>query len=216
MKAKNMKLTWSPASNIALYGQTTNIPLALDNGILISLAPDWSMGGSQNMLDELRFAKKYADTTWPGRLKAQDLVTMATKNAAVVLGLGEKLGTIKKGLLADLFVVRGARTAPYDAIVSATAKDVMLTMVGGKVLYGDAELKDLGAGGASCEAFDTCGSSKFLCVAEPGKTTDKLNQTYAQLHDILEAAMKDIDGARPPAIGGNFSPVAAVVACSVK
>jgi cytosine/adenosine deaminase-related metal-dependent hydrolase len=216
MKSKGMKLTWSPASNIALYGQTTDIPLALDNGIVVSLAPDWSMGGSQNMLDELRFAKKYADTNWPGRLTSEALVTMATKNAAVVLGLGEKLGTIKRGFLADLFVVRGARSAPYDAIVSATAKDVMLTMVAGKVLYGDAELKDLGAGGASCEAFDTCGSAKFLCVAEPGKTTDKLGQTYAQIHDILEAAMKDIDVARPPAIGGNFSPVAAVVACSAK
>lgn len=216
MKSKGMKLTWSPASNIALYQQTTNIPLALDNGLVVSLAPDWSMGGSQNMLDEIRFAKKYADTTWPGRLTSEDLVKMATRNAALVLGLGEKLGTIKKGFLADLFVLRGARSAAYDAIVSSTAKDVMLTMVGGKVLYGDAELKDLGAGGASCEAFDTCGSAKFLCVAEPGKTTDKLGQTYAQIHDILAAAMKDIDGARPPAIGGNFSPVAAVVACSAK
>ena len=66
MKTKDMKLTWSPASNVALYGATTNIPLALDNGIIVSLAPDWSMGGSQNMLDELRFAKKLSDTQLGG------------------------------------------------------------------------------------------------------------------------------------------------------
>jgi cytosine/adenosine deaminase-related metal-dependent hydrolase len=216
MKAKDMKLTWSPASNMALYGATTNIPLALDNGILVSVAPDWSMGGSQNMLDELRFAKKHSDTAWAGRLSAQDLFMMATKNAAVVLGVADKIGTIKKGMLADLFVVKGKRTTPYDAIVSSFAKDVALTMVGGKVLYGDADLRVIGAGGSSCEDFDTCGSPKFLCVAEPGQTVDKRNQTYAQIHDVLEAAMKDIDVARPATIGGNFSPVAPVAGCTVK
>ena len=168
MKAKEMKLTWSPASNVALYGATTNIPLALDNGILVALAPDWSMGGSQNMLDELRFAKSYSDTKWGGRLKSQDLHTMATKNGAIILGVSDKLGTIKKGMLADIFAVRGARTAPYDTIVGASAKDVALTMVGGKVLYGDTSFRAVGSGGASCEDFDSCGTPKFLCVAVPG------------------------------------------------
>ena len=214
MKSKSMKLTWSPASNIALYGATTNVPMALDNGILVALAPDWSMGGSQNMLDEIRFAKKFSDTNWGGRLKSQDIVNMATKNAATVLGLSDKIGTIKKGFLADLFVVRGTRGTPYDAVTAASAKDVILTMVGGKVLYGDVDLRAIAHAGAACEDFDTCGSPKFLCVTEPGKTTDKLNQTYAQIHGILEAAMKDIDTVRPAGIGSNFSPVAPVVACA--
>ncbi len=216
MKAKSMKLTWSPASNVALYGATTNIPMALDNGIVVALAPDWSMGGSQNMLDEIRFAKKFSDTNWAGRLKAQDIVTMATKNAAIILGLSDKIGTIKKGLLADVFVVRGPRATPYDAVVGASAKDVVLTMVGGKVLYGDNDLRAIASGGAACDDFDTCGSKKFLCAAEPGAAPDKRNQTYAQIHDILEGAMKDIDMARPQAIGPNFSPIAPVVACSAK
>jgi 5-methylthioadenosine/S-adenosylhomocysteine deaminase len=216
MKTKDMKLTWSPASNIALYGATTNIPLALDNGLLVSVAPDWSMGGSQNMLDELRFAKKYSDTNWAGRLKSQDIFTMATKNAATVLGLSDKLGVLKKGMLADIFVVRGGRSAPYDTIVGASAKDVALTMVGGKVLYGDADLRSVASGGATCEDFDSCGSPKFLCVAQAGMTTNKLDQTYAQIHDILEAAMKDVDTVRPVGVGGNFSPVAPVLGCSVK
>lgn len=214
MKAKSMKLTWSPASNIALYGATTNIPLALDNGILVALAPDWSMGGSQNMLDEVRFAKSYSDTTWKGRLTSQNIVDMATKNAAVILGLSDKIGTIKKGLLADLFVLRGTRTAPYDAVTKASAKDVILTMVGGKVLYGDKDVSAVAYAGSACEDFDACGSPKFLCATEPGKTNDKLNQTYAEIHGILEAAMKDIDTVRPAAIGGSFSPVAPVVACA--
>ena len=216
MKAKGMKLTWSPASNVALYGATTNIPMALDNGLTVSLAPDWSMGGSQNMLDELRFAKKYSDAHWAGRLKAQDLFTMATKNAAIVLGLSDKIGVIKKGLLADLFVIHGTRATPYDAVVASAAKDVALTMVGGKVLYGDNDLRKIAAGGVSCEDFDSCGSKKFLCVSTPSTSDAKSVQTYAQIKGILDTAMADVDGARPVGIGGNFAPIAPVVGCSVK
>jgi len=214
MKAKGMKLTWSPASNVALYGETTNIPLALDNGILVSLAPDWSMGGSQNMLDELRFAKNVSVTKFGGRLSSQDLFTMATKNAATVLGLGDKLGTLKVGFMADLFVFRGDRKAPYEALTAASAKDVVLTMVGGRVLYGEPSVRTL-VGAATCEDFDACGTPKFLCVAEPGKLNDKLDQSYAQIRDALEAAMKDMDSVRP-AVGGNFSPVAPVLTCTGK
>jgi len=89
-------------------------------------------------------------------------------------------------------------------------------MVGGKVLYGDSDLRSVGAGGATCEDFDACGAPKFLCVVEPGKATDKLGQTLVQIHDVLEAAMKDIDTVRPAGIGGNFSPVAPVLGCTAK
>ena len=41
-------------------------------------------------------------------------------------------------------------------------------------------------------------------------------QTLVQIHDVLEAAMKDIDTVRPAGIGGNFSPVAPVLGCTVK
>jgi hypothetical protein len=143
---------------------------------------------------------------------------MATKNAAIILGVSDRLGTIKKGMLADVFVVRGSRTAPYDALVGASAKDVILTMVGGKVLYGDADLRATGAGGVAtaCEDFDSCGTPKFLCAKDPTQTANKLDQTYAEIKGILEAAMTDIDTVRPAGIGGNFAPVAPVVGCSIK
>jgi len=212
MKSKDMKLTWSPASNIALYGKTTNIPAALDAGLLVSLAPDWSMGGSPNLLDELKFAKKYSDQNWNGRLSSKDLVGMVTVNAAKVLGLETTIGTIKAGFMADLMAVRGDKTKPYDALVAAAPKDVQFTLVGGKALYGDASLRALSIAPSACEDFDACGTAKFLCVSDPTATKDKLNQTYDQIKTILEAAMVDMDAVRPP--GGNpFAPVAPIVAC---
>ena len=54
--------------------------LALEKGISVSIAPDWSIGGSQNMLDELRFANQVDDAEWGDVISAKMLVQMATKN----------------------------------------------------------------------------------------------------------------------------------------
>jgi 5-methylthioadenosine/S-adenosylhomocysteine deaminase len=214
MKSKDMKLTWSPASNMALYGQTTNIPAAVTAGLTISLAPDWSMGGSPNMLDELAFAKQHVDANWGGLLSSKDLFTMATLNAAKVLALETTIGTIKAGMVADIFAFKGDKNAPYDALVAAKPKDVTVTMIGGKVLYGEAKLKALSIYAGACEDFDACGTPKFLCAADPVNATDanKQGQTYEQIRTTLDTALADLDTVRPP--GGNpFAPVTPVVMC---
>lgn len=213
MKQAGMKLVWSPASNVGLYGNTTNIPAALDAGVVVALGPDWSLGGgSQNLLDELRFAKKWSDTKWNGRLTSKDIWTMATANGAKVVSLEDKLGTLKQGLLADIMVVRGDRTKPYDAVVAATPREVRLTMIGGKVLYGDAAARPIAAYGGACEDFDACGRGKFVCAAVPGSTANKLDQTLAQIKAILDTGMADVDAAKPATMA-PVSPLAPLVAC---
>ena len=74
MAQKGVKLTWSPASNVSLYGQTADIPMALTAGVTVALAPDWSMGGSQNLLDEMRFADGWDNAHFGDLLTAKDLV----------------------------------------------------------------------------------------------------------------------------------------------
>src|SRR5678810_973503 len=101
-----------------------SIPAALDAGVMIALAPDWSMGGSQNILDEMRFANQWDDANWGNRISTTDLVKMTTTNAASVLGLTNTIGRIKEGMVADLVVVSGDVSKPYDAIVAATPSTV--------------------------------------------------------------------------------------------
>lgn len=211
MAAANMKLTWSPASNVALYGSTTNIPAALDANVTIALAPDWSMGGSQNLLDEMRFADAWDDTHFGNRLTPKAVVGMTTKNAAAAVALSGRIGTIEVGALADLMVVSRAKPDPYASILAARPKDVRLTMVGGRVLYGDAALKAAAPALPGCEDLAICGAPKFLCVAET-TSTSKLDQTYAQIKAILEAAMTDVDALTPD--GYNFAPLAPLVKCN--
>jgi cytosine/adenosine deaminase-related metal-dependent hydrolase len=211
MAGAGMKLTWSPKSNVALYAATTDIPAALDAGVLVTLAPDWSMGGSQNILDEMRFADAWDDAHFGNRLAAKDLVEMTTKNAAMALALSSKIGSLEVGMLADLMVVSATKSDPYASLVAATPADVRLTMVGGVVLYGDAQLQPAAPQTPACEALSICSAPKFLCVAESA-TNDKLNQTYAQIATALGDALVDLDSVRPDA-GYAFAPIAPIVKC---
>lgn len=210
MAAYGMKLTWSPASNVALYGTTSDVPAALNANVVVALAPDWSMGGSQNLLDEMRFADAWDDAHFANRLEAKDLVAMTTKNAAAVVALSGKLGTISVGALADLVVVGRSTSDPFASIVAARPKDVRLTMIGGRVLYGDAALKAAAPALPGCEDIDICTKPKFLCVAET-TTTTKLDQTHAQIKAALEAALLDVDALTPD--GYDFAPLAPLVKC---
>lgn len=211
MAAHGMKLTWSPASNVALYDATANIPAALKAGVTVALAPDWSMGGSQNLLDELRFADAWDNAHWNNRLQPKDLVDMVTVNAAEVVGMSDRLGQIKQGYIADLFVVSGSASNPYGAILAATPHEVELVMVGGQVLYGDVAYESVAPGLPGCETVSICAKNKFLCVAT-ATTTDKLNQTYAQIQSALQEALVTADK-QTPSDGWNFAPLTPLVTC---
>jgi hypothetical protein len=192
MAQAGMKLIWSPQSNVSLYGQTADIPAALDAGVTIAIAPDWSMGGSQNLLDELRFADGWDNAHWSDRLSPRDLVIMATGHAAAALGLETQLGALRVGAIADLAVFAGDTAHPYDAILAARPTAVRLVMIGGVVLYGDQVLQAAGPSQPGCEALDVCGAPKFLCAATT-VTANKLSQTKVEIETALGAALTAAD-----------------------
>lgn len=213
MAAHGVKLTWSPASNVALYGQTTNIPAALDAGVEIALAPDWSMGGSQNLLDEMRFADAWDNAHFGNRLSAKDLLLMTTTHAADVLGLSDRLGKIAPGYLADLAVYSGDAAHPYDAILAAAPASVALVMVGGQILYGDAALAAAHPAAPPCEPLTLCGAQKFLCIAQGGASApDKLGQSYSEIKTALEGALTSAD-AQTTSDGFSFAPLPPLAKC---
>ena len=211
MGAAGMKLIWSPQSNVSLYGTTADIPTALAAGVTVALAPDWSMGGSQNLLDELRFADAWDNAHWNDILSPKDLVAMVTSHGAQVLALDNRLGTLAPGQLADIAVFAGDTAQPYDAIVAARPKNVRLVMVGGVVLYGDEILQAAGAAAPGCEHLDICGTPKFLCVASLAGV-DKSEQTYASVTAAIETALEAAD-AQTGSDGFDFAPIAPLSAC---
>jgi 5-methylthioadenosine/S-adenosylhomocysteine deaminase len=137
---------------------------------------------------------------------------MATKNPAKLLGLSTVLGELAPGRKADLAVVSGDRTRPYESIFAATPKDVRLVLVGGKVLYGDASVRSLGQATPDCDALDICGTSKFACVAQSGGTTaDKLGDSFPVIKDRLVTELQKYDDRN--LTEWDFSPIAPLVKC---
>ena len=113
---------------------------------------------------------------------------------------------------ADIMVIGGDTTAPYDALLAATPGDVRLVLVDGVALYGDAALAPLGPASPGCEPFTACGSSKFLCVAQAGGTaTDKLGQTLGDIETALTSALASYDAMN--LTQWDFSPVTPLVDC---
>lgn len=218
LASHGMSLVWSPRSNIFLYGggtdltKTANIPLALSKGINIALAPDWSIGGSQNMLDELRFADLVDNSVWGNQISPQMLFQMATINAARALGLQNVIGSLEVGKKADIMVIAGDSADPYGSLLRATPRDVRLVMVGGAALYGDESVMALGAPNPGCEAWDICGGAKFACVAQAGGTaTNKLGQSYVDIKSALDSGLAAYDAMNLSA--WDFSPITPVVKC---
>jgi 5-methylthioadenosine/S-adenosylhomocysteine deaminase len=217
MADHGMSLVWSPRSNVFLYGggtdlsKTTNIPLALAKGINVALAPDWSLGGSQNLLDELRYADQVDNAVFGDLLTPRELFEMVTINAARALGIDGALGTIEVGKKADLFVI-GAGADPYATLLAARPADVRLVLVGGRALYGDPAVQAVAPASPGCETLDVCGQSKFVCIAEDGGTaTNKLGQTLAQITAALSDAISAYDALDVSA--WNFAPIAPLTTC---
>ena len=218
MAERGMSLVWSPRSNVFLYGggtdftKTTDVPLAMSLGINVALAPDWSLGGSQNLLDELRFADKVDNEAFGDVLSPVTLVQMVTVNAAKALGLSDVLGSLEVGKKADVTVIAGDASVPFDTVLAARPRDVSLVVVNGVPLYGDAALGAVAPAAPGCEAIDVCGAQKFACVAETGGTsTNKFGQTWAEINEILSTELATYDGM--DLTEWNFAPLAPLVKC---
>jgi imidazolonepropionase-like amidohydrolase len=167
MANAGMKLVWSPKSNLFLYNDTTRIDLAIQAGVkTIALAPDWSLGGSVNMLDELRVANQVSQSKWGGLLSPRRLFEMVTIEPARALGVDSVLGSLEVGKRADIVILGGDPSRPYESLLAATPMDIELVMVDGRALYGDLELKAAGPAAPGCEEVPICNATKFLCVAE--------------------------------------------------
>lgn len=208
--AAGMNLIWTPRSDDAFYGATADVPLARTKGITIALGTDWSITGSQNLLDELRYADQVDDTRWGNVLTHSDLVRFATVDAARVLALETTLGSIAPGRKADLAVVAGNCAAPWSALVAARPRDVRMVLVGGVPLYGDTALQAAAPATPGCESLDVCGAAKFACVAE-SSTSNKLDQTLATIVAVLTQGLTDYDALN--ASPYDFAPLAPLVKC---
>ena len=181
-------IIWSPRSNVDLYGQTTDIPTAINLGVNVALAPDWTPSGSRNLMRELKCAKHISENYFGRALSDRDLVYMATVQAAAALRIESRVGSLAPGLLADILVVEANVADPYAALVAASEFDIALLIVGGRPILGDASMMTP-LEGKFCEEINICGFEKRVCIKEHDSEDDGIAHSYKDLQGELEDAL---------------------------
>jgi 5-methylthioadenosine/S-adenosylhomocysteine deaminase len=150
---RRVKVSHTPESNLKLAAGVAPIPQLLARGVTVGLGTDGA--ASNNDLDlfgEMSLAARL-HKVWnrdPTLLPAAQVVALATREGARVLGLEERIGTLTPGKEADLIVVELNRPHltplydPYSHLVyAAGAADVQHVMVGGRWLLHHRQLKTL-------------------------------------------------------------------------
>jgi cytosine/adenosine deaminase-related metal-dependent hydrolase len=186
MAKAGVGLVWSLRSNIELYGDTANVAAAKAAKVTIALSPDWSLTGSDGMLDELNYA-----STWnlaQPVFSDSELVTMATANAATLVGLQDKIGSIAANHAADLLVLRDTGKAAgkdaYWTVTHAAPEDVALVVIGGMADYGDPEwMRQLATG--PTETLHVCGTEKLVSFASETQPRGSFAATEKALDQAL-------------------------------
>jgi imidazolonepropionase-like amidohydrolase len=184
MALKGTGLIWSPRSNVSLYGDTASVPVYLHMGVNVALGMDWVISGSMNMLRELKCAASLNEQRFNHVLSDEQLWRMATSAAADITQTGEKIGRIQTGKVADLAIYRQQGSKTHRSVIDAEAADVVLTMRGGKVLYGDAPVVMAFDTTNGCETLDVCGVLKSVCAKREFTTPSSATvpaQTLAEL-----------------------------------
>lgn len=193
MRSTATPLIWSPQSNIILYNTTTDVVAAFREGVSIALAPDWAPSGAKNMLGEIQYAAKFNKTSLGGFFSNQQLFEMATSIPARIARIDDKVGTIQPGLFADLFLLRGDPTQPFDALVQSKPQDISLVVVNGVPIYGDAELM-YKFNNITTEPVPFCSGTKNLNlgVLPNGKLSD-VQQRLGQKMEVYKLKLAKVD-----------------------
>ena len=156
-------LVHCPGSNFKLGSGLADVKAWKRAGLRCGLGSDGAACNNRlDMFHELSLAAGVTRVHHPDEpLSAREVLSLATRDGARSLGLGDATGSLEAGKQADVFVLDtsgshhgpNAETDPYAAFVhAACAADVRLTMVAGRVLYRGGEWTTLDVARAGADA----------------------------------------------------------------
>jgi cytosine/adenosine deaminase-related metal-dependent hydrolase len=189
-------IVWSPSSNMRLYGETLHVDSALALGINVALAPDWTITGSNNLLEELKFADSYSRKHLDGRITPRDLFHMVTGAAARAAGLNGQLGRIQRRFAADMFLAPAMGDDPYENLLRIQPKDIVIVFVDGNPVYGDADrMLSAGVDKTAIDILQVQGREKAIVVRGDPRYVPKSDESYSTIIESLESKLNhnDID-----------------------
>ena len=152
LKQHQVNVAHCPVSNLKLGSGIADIHQIMDSGINVCLGTDGAASNNNlNLFQEANMAALLAKGIRldPTVLPAETILRIAAENGYQALGI-ENSGQLEAGKNADLIIVSmdgphfTPLTDPYDALIyAAQASDVIMTMVDGKILMENRELKTI-------------------------------------------------------------------------
>lgn len=195
MAQEGMYLVWSPKSNDVLYGETADVVAALAAGVTVALGPDWTISGSDNLLEELKFARQYSVEHLNNALTPTQLFRMATVDAAEVAGVDEpgkeRLGRIAAGCQADLFLAPQLDPDPHVSLLLTEPQDIQLVFVDGKALYGDTDILERFVETEALDSITVRGQPKALHLINL-QTNPVHEQRFEEITGLLESTLSEL------------------------
>ncbi len=195
--AAKAKIVFSPLSNLLLYGKTTDIPAALDAGVLVSIGADWAPSGSANLLGELKVADHVNKRLWNSKVTDQQLLEFATINPAKAFRMDKEVGSIEVGKYADFLVVKQQTgVSSYRSVINAKPQDVFLVTISGDPLFGTKAAMDTLGKGGDYELIDACGAERAIDMTVTAKDVSKPSASLMS----IETALKKVNPKLTPVI----------------
>ena len=195
LASKGGTMTWSPMSNLILYGATANMQAAKSNGITIALGSDWSPSGSKNLLEELKVAYLVSENEEGSPVFTnEELVRMVTSNPAKILGWESALGALKEGAKADLLVVHGYTGDPYKKLIDATERSLIAIFINGVARCAQNRIiKKFNFELADIEEFKIESSKRYLYLKEANADTALPSISLAEATDTISNGLQNLD-----------------------
>jgi cytosine/adenosine deaminase-related metal-dependent hydrolase len=136
-------VSWCGASNMFMFNVTCKIRKLLKAGVNVSIGTDSSATGSYNFFAEIHYDRELYRKMYGEDLPARTIFEMVTVNAARAFWMQDRIGTLDEGKLADILVLKGRVSDPYENLASASMEDIELLTLEGKPIYGELRFLDI-------------------------------------------------------------------------
>lgn len=149
----NVSVAHCPVSNLRLGCGVAKIQYMMDKGINVTIGTDGQGSGSNmDMFDSMKFTAllQKGEFENAANMDSYEVLKMATINGAKALGVADEIGSVEEGKSADIIMVDLNSTVCQpvgnvfsNLVYNAKGSNVVMTMVGGRVVMKDGKVSDI-------------------------------------------------------------------------
>ncbi len=159
--SRGASIVCCPSSNLFLLGRTVAHEL-WDSTVPVALGTDSSLTNDHCLLDELRVAQRETG------LPEERLYEMVTSTAASILRLRDGEGSLSRGGVGDVLLIRDHGGSPCESLLRAKATDVEVVLLGGAVkLLREGAVDRLAGPPPELTPFEVAGGRLYLSGIGP-------------------------------------------------